>query len=311
MNILLPTTITQGMITAGSNIPVIDADAGEVGWEPSGTYAIDDLRVDAGAIYSCVKAHTATAQSKTPAQDPVNWLYKQPSNRMAPFDEYISTAAKRPGEVRYVLHPGFITGFAIYGAEADVIETTLRESAGGTVLMHDLQEMWEQAFGEWEYLFSNLRREAKLTRKGLPMRPAAELEISLRRNNPDVDAELGLLTVGQWRTLFAPLSTHGGTQYGAEVSPKSYSYFKRNDDGTYTRRKGRQAKQITASVVIDAAQAPAVEDLLRRVMDIPVAIEVSDLAKYGHISTVGFVTGSVNSETWSTARVNIKVDGNV
>lgn len=311
MNILLPTTITDAMIGAGTNIPAVDAAAGEIAWLPSGACAIDDLRVDAGAVYSCVKAHTATAASKPPSKDPINWLFKQPSNRMAPFDEYIFTAARRAQEVRYVLHPGFFTGFAIYGAEADVIETTLRESAGGAVLMHDVQEMWEQAFGEWEYLFSNLRRETKLTRGGLPLRPAAELEISLRRNNADVEAALGLLTVGQWRALLGPGTGMSGTEYGAEVTPKSYSYFKRNEDGTYTRRQGRQAKQITASVLISADQAPAVEDLLRRVLDIPVAIEASNLPKYGHISTVGFVTGSVKSESWTTARVDIKVDGNV
>lgn len=311
MNILLPTTITEAMIGAGTNIPAVDTAAGEIAWAPSGAFSIDDLRVYEGAVYSCVKDHTATAASKPPAQDPINWLYKQPSNRMAPFDEYIYTAAKKPGEVRYVLHPGFFTGFAMYGVEADEVEVTLRETPGGQVLLQDSSEMWEQAFGEWEYLFGELRRETKFTRKDLPMRPAAELEIVLRRNNPDTDAELGLLTVGQWRTLFAPFSSLGGTEYGADVTPKSYAYFKRNSDGTYTREVGRKAKQITASVLIDATHAPAAEDLLRRILNVPVAIEVSDMPRYGHLSTVGFVTGKVVAETYSTARVNISVDGNV
>lgn len=311
MNILLPTNITNSMIGPGTNIPAVDAAAGEVAWVASGSYAIDDLRAYDGGIYACVKAHTAASTSKPPPQDKVNWLYKQPTNRMSPFDEYIYTKAVKPGEIRYQLTPGFFTGFAMYGIEADTIEVTLRDEHGGTILVHEAREMWEQAFGEWEYLFGNLRRETKFTMQGLPLRPAAELEVVLHRNDPGVDAELGLLTAGQWRTLLAPGLNVGGTEYGVEVTPKSYAYFRRNDDGTYTRRQGRQAKLITASVMIAAAQAPAVEDLLRRILDTPVAVEASNLPRYGHISTVGFVTGSVISESWSTARVNIKVEGNV
>lgn len=311
MNILLPTTITEAMVGAGTSIPAVDTAAGEVAWLPYGDYAINDLRVHAGGIYSCVKAHTGIAQSKPPPDDAVHWLYKEPSNRMAPFDEYIYTKAKQAGELKYSLTPGFFNGFALYGAEADEIDLTLRDAVGGAVLVQEHRPMWEQAFGEWEYLFGSLRRDTKLTRSGLPIRPASELEITLRRNDPNVLAELGTLAVGQWRTLLAPQRNHGGTEYGAEVTPKSYAYFKRNDDGTYTRRQGRQAKLITASVVIDSAQAPAVDDLLRRIMDVPVAVEASNLPRYGHLSTYGFVTGTITTDSWPISRVNIKVEGNV
>lgn len=311
MNILLPTTITESMIGAGTNVPSVDASVGEVAWNPAAhAYAIDDLVAYSGAIYSCVKAYTSAA-NPTPDNDAVNWLFKSPTNRMAPFDEYIYTAARRAGLLKYVLTPPFFNGFAMYGAEADHIDVTLRDQAGGVVLVSRSQEMWEQAFGEWEYLFGNLQRTTKLTQSGLPMRPAAELEISLTRNNPAVLAELGFLSVGQWQQMLAPVDNIPGTQYGAEVTPKSYSYFKLNDDGTYTRRKGRTAKVITASVLIDAQEAPRVSRLLEKIMDIPVAIEASSLPRYGHISTVGFVTGSVVAESFGIARVNLKVDGNV
>lgn len=312
MNILLPISITEAMFGAGTNIPAVDTDAGEVAWLPSGNYAIDDLRAYGAGIYSCVKAHAATAQSKPPDKDAVNWLFKQPTNRMAPFDEYIYTAAKKAGEIRYVLTPGFFTGYAMYGVEADHIDVKLREAAGVEPPLVSLdEEMWEQAFGEWEYLFGNLQRSTKQTRADLPMRPAAELDIRLKRSDSSVDAELGYLAVGLWQKLLSPRSDMGGTQVGADVTPKSYSYFKRELDGSYTRRKGRVAKNISATVLIDAVEAPRVAKLLEKILDIPVAIEASNLPKYGHISTVGFVTGTVTSVDWSYSRVEIKVDGNV
>ena len=311
MNILLPTQITADMIGAGTNIPAVDAAAGEVAWEESGTYAIDDLRVDGDGVYSCVKAHTAANDTPRPTADPAHWLYKQPTNRMSPFDEYLYTKAKKAGEIKYLLSPGFFNGLWMGGVEANEIDIILREESGGDIIFHEQRDVWEQAFGEWEYLFGSLRKESKLSTKGLPLRPAAELEVALRSNDPDAIVEIGTLAVGQWKSLLGPGRAINGTQYGVEETPKSYAYMKRNEDGTYTRRKGRQAKIINASVLIDASQAPGVSDLLHRILDIPVAVEVSDLPKYGHISTYGFVTGTVVSERWNVARVNIKVEGNV
>ncbi len=311
MNILLPIDITADMIGAGTNIPAVDASVGEIAWSGAGVaYVIGDERVYGDSVYACVKAHTSAA-STTPNADAVNWLRKRPTNRMAPFDDYIYTSAVRLGEIKYVITPGFFNGLAIYGAESNTTTITLRDQAGGVVLVNQTQDMWEQAYGEWEYLFGNLQQTSKLTRSDLPMRPAAELEITLTRNIPTLNAELGYLSVGQWKTLLAPLSNMPGTEYGASVTPKSYSYFKRNDDGTYTRRQGRVAKNISASVLIDARDAPRVSQLLERILDIPVAIEASSLPRYGHISTVGFVTSSVTSESWGIARVQINVDGNI
>lgn len=311
MNILLPITITEAMMLSGTSIPSVDTASGEVAWLASGNYAVGDERTSSGGIYSCVKAHTATGASPKPEDDAVNWLYKAPTNRMAPFDEYIYTTAKRATELRYVLRPGFFDGIALYGIDADSIDVTLRETDGGAVLESWSGSLYAQAFGEWEYLFGNLQRETKWLRQGLPIRPASTIDIKLTRNTPGTIAELGYMSVGQWHTLLAPLSNIGGTQYGAEVTPKSYSYFKRNDDGTYTRRKGRTAKQITASVAIDATQAPQVESMLASIMDTPVAVEASNLPRYGHLSTVGFVTGSIVSQSYGIAMVNLKVDGNI
>ena len=318
MNILLPIAITDAMIGAGTNIPAVDTAAGEVAWVSGTNYAVDDRRVHEGWTYQCVQAVSSGPQNTYPPNDARSakfWLKDEnaPTNRMAPFDEYIFTATKKAGEIKFILTPGFFNGFAMYGVEADNVDVILRETAGGAILNPDDRTipMWEQAFGEYEYLFGNLQRTRKLTESGLPMRPAAELEISLKRNDPLVNAELGFLAVGQWQKLLAPAAGVGGTQYGAEVTPKSYSYFKRNDDGTYTRRKGRTAKAISASVIIDAVEAPRVAKLLEKIIDVPVAIEASSLPKYGHISTVGFVTGTVTAETWQTARVDIQVDGNI
>ena len=120
MNILLPTTITEAMIVEGTNIPSVDTSQGEILWIPEGEYEVDDLRVFDGAVYSCVKQNNATSVSPTPPNDPTNWLFKEPANRMCPFDDYLFTQARRLEEVKYVIRPGFFDGFWLgYVKEAE------------------------------------------------------------------------------------------------------------------------------------------------------------------------------------------------
>lgn len=311
MRILLPNNITADTIGFATNIPDIDASNGEIPWTSYGVYTVDMLRVYEGVMYSCVKGYVTDSSSLTPDQDPTHWLYKEPTNRMSPFDEYLYTTAKKNGEMVYVLNPGYFDGYAMYGVDADDIQVILRDRLSGLEVYNSSTAMWEQAYGEWEYLFGNLQRESKVTKSNLPTGPATELEIRLKKTRPEDQVQLGYLSVGQWQTLYAPNTDQLATQYGVEVTPKSYSYFKQNLDGTYTRRQGRVAKGITATALIDSAEAPRVEKLLSKIVDIPVAVELSDLSKYGYMSTMGFVTGSILAESWNLARVNIKIDGNI
>ena len=316
MKILIPTEITPAMFGAGTNIPEVDTAAGEVAWVSGSTYVVGDRRTDAGYTYECVKAITAAPANALRPSDPgaaQYWLKDEnaPTNRMAPFDDYLFTKARREGSLTYVLNPGFVTGFAIYGIEADSYEFTYRESPGGAVLVSSGGTLYEQAFGLWEYLFGDLQKADKWTSPDLPLRPNGELTITLTRNVPTEIAALGWLGVGKWHSFLSPGRTRGGTQYGIEVTPKDYGYYKQNDDGTYRRKAGRKAKNVTGSAVISAAQAPFAEEVLRRVSGSAVAVDFSDLPKYSHLSTVGFVTGSVASDTWATASINFKIEGNV
>ncbi len=312
MKILLPTPITQDMIGFGTNLPEIDATRGEISWTTFGVYTEGMLRVYAGYIYYCVKGYVTDINSPTPDADFIHWLVKEPTNQMGPFDDYLYTTAKNPGIVKYVLSPGYFDGFVLYGVNADKVEVVLRDRLTGVVNYNTNDTMWEEAYGEWEYLFGNLQRSVKLSQSNLPTGPATQIEVTLTKMDPTSIVELGYLSIGQWQTIYAPGDNmQGATQYGVEVTPKSYSYFKQNLDGTYVRRQGRVAKGISATALIDAVEAPRVEKLLTKILDIPVAIELSDLNKYGYMSTVGFVTGSIVAESWNLARVNLKIDGNI
>lgn len=317
MNILLPKTITSSMFGAGTNIPDVDTSItpAEVLWVTGTAYAKGDRRTWNGYWYECVQAISAAPQNGY-QPDSVNaagwWLKDEgaPTNRMAPFDKYLFTKARRTGSLTYQLQPGFVTGVAIYGIEADTLAITVKDGATDLITPISI-ELWEQAFGVYEYLFGDLQRGTYYALKDLPINPNAVITITASRNDPGEEAAIGFISVGTWKTLLAPLIQASGVQYGVEATTRDYSYSEEYKDGTYIDVPGRKSTDISLSCVIDAAEAPGAKLLLEQVLGKAVAIEVSDLPKYSHLATVGKITGSVRSVNWPTAQVDLQIKGNV
>lgn len=316
MNILIPKKITPEMFSAGTTIPEVDAVAGEQAWVLGSNYAVKDRRVVKGSTYECVKAiNSAPDNTYEPGSANSAGLWERdegaPSNRMAPFDKYLFTKAKRKHSFTYVLKPGFINGLAVYGIEADTIDVSIK--ADGLDLIEPIHyELWEQAFGEWEYLFGDLQRGTYFTLKDLPIHPDIEITITVSRNSEDAEAAVGFISVGNWKMLLFPgYERMGAAQYGVEASTRDYSYVDERKDGTYTEIQGRMATNINLNCVIDAEQAPAAKTLLDQILGKAVAVEVSDLPRYGHLATVAKVTGTVRSVDWTTAQIELQIKGTV
>lgn len=314
MNITLPKAIIFG---PGTTIPEVDASRGEVLWVTGGTYAVADRRVWEGYTYECVKAVSGAPvntypPSSTKAADYWKKDERAPTNRMAPFDEYLFTKARALGSLTYELIGVFVDALDVYGIEGDAVDVTVTAGPGGENLIEPIHmDLWQQAFGEFEYLFGDLQRGTHFTLGNIPIHPDARIKITVRRNNPDVEAAVGFIGVGNKKAFLFPGESFSGAEYGAEVSIKDYSYTEDYPDGTYKTVEGRKAVVITLSCVIDADHAPAAKDLLMQVAGKAVAIEVSDLPKYGHLATVGKVTGTVRTTDWRTARIEAQIKGNV
>ena len=317
MNILLPKTITNAMFGAGTNIPAVDSSTTipEVEWVTGGSFADGTRRTWKGYWYEAVQAMTtAPANSIEPGTAAAEgyWLKDEgaPTNRMAPFDKYLFTKARRAGSIVYELTPGFVNGAAIYEIEGDNLEITVKDGATDLITPIDI-ELWEQAQGLWEYLFGELERGTYYALKDIPINPNAKITITISRNNPSTEAAVGFISVGNWKTLLAPLTQASGAQYGVEATTRDYSYSQEYKDGTYIDVEGRKATDINLSCVIDAAEAPSAKLLLEQILGKAVAIEVSEIPKYSHLATVGKVTGSVRSVNWPTAQVDLQIKGNV
>lgn len=305
--VLLPNRIDVSSIKSGTTIPEVDTSAGEVAWSSSKAYTGVENNINHGGR---LWASIAPSTNVVPGTNTAVWRTSGPSNRMAPFDDKITTRATRTGELVYVLQPPAIfNGLALYGLQGDTLQITHKTAPGGDVLMDWSGELYEQPFGLFEYLFFP---QTPLTQKAfsdLHLAHGGELTIRITSAG-DAPSALGMAALGMWVSLLgntqAPVQ---GVEYGASAQIKTYSYIKTEEDGSTTIVPRASATNVECSAYLGSNQANYSADVLRRIAAQPVAVVISGIAQYEYLNTFGLVSGSIEAATLPLARLSLSVKG--
>lgn len=302
--ILIPIPITAGMINAGTTIT--EPAAGEIAWASAGTYAVGDLRIRSTThrVYACVQAHTG--RTALPENDAAYWLDKSPTQRFAPFDVYTSTAATSTSAITFVIQPGYFNSLALYGLTGSTYSISIKDAPGGTVIYTKSGGLSEDQIGWYEYLFSPLRIIDKLIISGLPIRPSAELTVTISAA-AGVAVGIGMINVGDFADLLDG-ADWGGPQYGATSEPISYSYIKVNTDGTTSIVKRVAATSMRVSVQMPAAQADYALQRIRQVLDVPVSWIINEPGFSG-LNVFGLGSAILNYDQYGSAKMDLTVKG--
>lgn len=301
--ILIPLSITDSMLAAGTTIPVVDTAAGEVAWAAGTAYTVGQRVNHAGSIWEAVLASTGV----TPGTDASKWLRVGPSNRMAPFDDEMNTKATATGSMTYVLRPGFFTGLALWGLQGDHITVRIYDQPGGALVEEYDADLYEQALGLFELLFLPLRQRTTHYMRNLPLYPDAEVRITISATG-SAKVAVSLICVGHWDTLIGS-GDFGGVEYGATADVKSYSYVKRGDDGTVSRVRRGSATNVDCTVVIAAEEANHAVELLHQVQGRPVAFIASGLPRYDYLNGFGDISGSATPQSFVHSILKIRIEG--
>lgn len=304
--ILLPNTIDASSIKNGTTIPEVDSSAGEVAWSSTDSYTGTENNINyAGRLWSSI----APSTNVVPGTDTAKWRKSGPSNRMAPFDDEINSRALAQGSLTYVLQTGFFDGLALYGLQGEWLSITLKNQPGGDVLYSWEGDLYEQAYGLYEYLFFPLRMLTKRVAHNLALAPDAELTITITAKN-NAQVGLGMVVCGFWTSLLGTVSgAFGGVEYGASAQIKTYSYIKTEDDGRTTVVPRNSATNLSCSVVIPADQANYAAEILAQIAARPVAVVLSAWPRYEYLNTFGLVSGSVEASGYPIAKVTLNVKG--
>jgi hypothetical protein len=304
---MVPVDITTSMIKSGTTIPEPDTANGEIAWVAGGNYAVPDQRTYSGSVWVCQLAHTGRAA--TPDLDTKYWVREGPTNRMAPFDDYSNTKVVSTGSLTYVIQPGFINGASVYGMEGSNYSVVVRDGPGGAVIRSWSGDLYSQAAGFYELLFSVLTPTEQISFDGIPITPNAEVAITVSAA-PGARVAIGTIKLGDWRQFIGD-GQFGGAQYGAESNRKTYTLREYNFDGTYKITRRARSRDVSCSIVIDAEQAMNADAILGDIIDTAVPFEASGLPRYGYLNTLGFVSGSIRADSAGTTSINLKVEGNI
>lgn len=301
MNIIAPINITEAMIGAGTTL----AEDTTPAWT-SATYAIGDERHVAAThrVYKCAVAGSSTV---SPQLDATRWVNTRPTNRWAPFDVYTSTKAATTTSLTYVLTPGYFNAVALYGIAGSQYSMTIKNAPGGTVLYSRSGFLYAESSDWYEYLFNVVKQQEKLIFTGIPIRPDAELTLTISASAGAV-VGLGMLVVGDYVSLSGS-GAWGGSQYGASVEPITYSFIKTFEDGTTQIVKRHSATNLRVSIAMPREEADAVLLAMQSVLDVPVAWIGTSAQGYAGLTTFGIGSGSMKYDSFSVANFEINVKG--
>lgn len=305
--VMVPVEITPGMLKAATSIPEPDLTRGEVAWAANANYAVNNQRTYNGSVWNCKLAHSG--RSATPDLDVNYWYREGPSNRMAPFDDYSNTKAVAAGSMTYVFQPGFINGLKIYGLEGSAYSLTIKDGPGGQTLKTWTGDLFSQAAGFYELLFTPLLPKDQLSFDDIPLAPNAEVTLTITAA-PGARVAVGTIKAGDWRQFIGD-GTWGGTEYGAQSERKSYTLRQYNDDGTYKTVRRPGSRNVSCTIALEAGQAMYADALLLEVEDVAVPFEATGLPGYGYLNTLGFITGAIRADNVGTTSINLKVEGNI
>lgn len=304
MNVLVPTPITDAMLSSSS---ITEPAAGETAWAPAGTYALGDKRIRATThrIYECVLAHTG--RTALPEADAAYWLDISPTQKWAAFDSLTSTQSSIVTPLTFVLRPGFFNAVACYGLDGATLLISLKDAPGGTVVYAQTIDLTAPPLDWYDWGFGRIQPLDKALVQGLTPYPDAELTITITAA-ASVTVKAGIIAVGDFREL-AGDGDWGGTKYGATAEPVTYSYIKRNDDGTTKIVRRHAATDLSVDVVMPREYADAAVAAVQQVLDVPAAWIATDASGYASLNVFGLGSGSMQYNSFYDAVFSIKVKG--
>lgn len=302
MNVLQPIEITSAMIGAGATL----AEDPTPAWVSGTTYEVG-TEVHVVATHRVYRDAVGGVSTTSPnLDDGTRWVDIRPTNKMAPFDIYTSTAAtSTTTDIVYPITARFVNAIALYGLVGLSYDITVKDVAGGTVIWQRSGTLKRHGKGWYNYLFGTRQQIRRLVFFNLPIRPAAEITITISGAGSSQRA-IGLIALGKLRPLMGMV---GGTEAGATAEPVSYSYIKTAEDGTTTIVRRHSGTNLKCRVFIDQSQADNAVNILQDVLDIPVAWIATETEGYAGLSTFGMASSTPVQYQTPHAYIDINVRG--
>jgi hypothetical protein len=299
-----PQATVDATILTGTN--TAEPGPGEVVWTV-GSYSLGDIRIrpTTHRAYQAVQAHSG--RPTPPEDDPTFWKDIGPTLRWAPFDYYASTAnTSTAGDITYVLLGRYVNTLWLDGLLGATVTVSVKNQVGGTVVFNQTFNLKRTATGYWDYAYGERYFDRTLFIEGLPIFAAAEITVTVAGSSGSTRA-VGSIVRG--KALSLAFGDWGGTQWGAKAIPKTYTYRKINDDGTFQIIPRGNAIDLDCSVQIKVQYADLAVEALSGLMGRPVVWVATREANFKRLRTFGFAQKPSVSYEKGFAEISNYIDG--
>lgn len=293
MNVLIPLTITDAMLTS-STVP--EPAAGETAWVSAGTYVVGDLciRSTTHRVYRCVQGHTG--RTALPEVDVTFWLDVSATLRWSIFDQFVSTPSTGTTSISYVLRPGFFNAVALLGLVGDTLTLSLKDAPGGTVVYNSTNSLVNDPLDWYDWAFGVITQKSMVVVPDLL--PYADPELTVTVTGVGT-VKAGMLVVGDYRPLMSPLAGYG-VQYGATVQPTTFSYIKTDEFGNTVIKQRGSATDMSVDLVLPTSDASSTLTSVKQVLDVPALWVATASPLYDGLTVFGLGSGRLTYDSLYT-----------
>lgn len=305
--VLVPNKLTDAMFTSST---LAEPASGEVLWNAATSYVVGDkvIRSQTHRIYENNTAGVNATAPELTLQDTLpRWTDIGPTARWAAFDELVNTASSTTNSLTYVLRLGMFNALAFYGLVGATLTVSIKNAPGGTVVYTSTTDLIEPPMDYYDYYFGKIKQTDRLVLKNLV--PYADPEITVTISaGTGAPVGIGMFVFGDLRGLLTAENT-GGTQYGAQAKPTTYSYISTDAFGKSTIVPRVSSTDMEFNVFLPQGDTDGALLTLQEVLAIPAAWIASDQANYKGLNVFGLASGTVIYESYNHSIMSIQVKG--
>ncbi|GAB3416621.1 hypothetical protein NX774_12250 [Massilia agilis] len=282
-----------------SNLPENDAPA----WSAATAYAVGDKCVRLHRVYEAQQASTNKPPETNSSGTAPAWLDLGATNQRACLDLIVGSTSSGPDRLFFVFRPGkFASALELLNIDANDVRVSMVDENGVARYQQtkDLR-IKKRTFTDW--FFKPVERKTSAVFEGLPFYSKGLITLTITKAGST--ASVGEVLIGRTYKV-------GKLQWEPEIRGLRYSKITTDDFGRTTFLKRRDAKEITADVMVDN---DVVEEATR-VLDIyttqPLGIyaDVGSNKFGGLLTALGFVSDyRTVLKSPAGSLINIKIQG--
>lgn len=292
MKIIIPATITSGMVTANT---AVDAHAT---YNAGTTYALNAMVTYNLRYYKSLQAAN-TGHTPGDVASVAWWSDQGPSNKWAMFDPAVNTQTTASDTLSFTVTP--ITASAIGLVNITAAEVVVAAVYDGDTIYTRTVSMWDTGVvGDWgDYFFAEPEYAADLSLTDLPVVPGLAITVTLNRTGGTVG--VGAVVMGK------PLDA-GLEQYGLKREGTDYSKVVFDEYGAVSITKRAYAKKFSTQVLVPNRRLNVLTKRLDQIASTPVLV-IGANCIYNSLIVYGLVSYSLDLALYQYSYISFEVKG--